>query len=64
MSSLEDSGCSGDSWLETKDEMFQAVLNMENDRVRAASYVIAILGAAALIDIDGSRPNKVRLADG
>jgi len=55
---IEDSG--GD-WLPVKDEMFQAVLNMENDRVRASSYVIAILGAADLIEIDGRRPNKVRL---
>jgi len=58
---LSDVGARGDRWLETKDEMFQAVLDMENDRVRAASYVIAILGAAGLIEIDGSRPNKVRL---
>ena len=58
---LDDLGIRGDVWLETKDEMFQSVLNMENDRVRAASYVIAILGAAELIDIDSSRPNRVRL---
>jgi hypothetical protein len=51
----------GGDWLPVKDEMFQAVLNMENDRVRASSYVISILGAAGLIDIDGSRPNRVRL---
>ena len=61
---IADQGCRDERWLETKDEMFQAVLNMENDRVRAASYVIAILGAAGLIDIDGSRPNKVRLTAG
>ena len=61
---LEDHGCSGDRWLETKDENFQMVLNMENDRVRAASYVISILGRVGLIDIDGSRPNKVRLTAG
>jgi len=60
---LEDMGVRGDAWLETKDEMFQSVLNMENDRVRASSYVIAILGAADLIDIDSSRPNRVRLRD-
>ena len=58
---LEDMGVRGEVWLETKDEMFQSVLNMENDRVRASSYVIAILGAADLIDIDSSRPNRVRL---
>lgn len=51
----------GGEWLPVKDEMFQAVLNMENDRVRASSYIIAILGAAGLIEIDGRRPNKVRL---
>jgi len=58
---LADVGARGDRWLETKDEMFQAVLDMENDRVRAASYIIAILGAAGLVEIDGSRPNRVRL---
>jgi hypothetical protein len=58
---LEDVGARGDSWLPVKDEMFQSVLNMENDRVRASSYVIAILGAAELIDIDPRRPNRVRL---
>lgn len=58
---LEDHGCRGDKWLPVKDETFQMLLNMENDRVRASSYVIGILGAAGLIDIDGSRPNKVRL---
>jgi len=58
---LEDLGMRGDRWLETKDENFQAVLNMENDRVRAASYVLAILERAGLVDIDGSRPNRVRL---
>ena len=58
---LEDLGCRGDTWLETKDETFQALLNMENDRVRAASYVLSILEAAGLVDLDGRRPNKVRL---
>ena len=58
---LEDYGCRGERWLETKDETFQAVLNMENDRVRAASYVLGILGGAKLIEIDGGRPNRVRL---
>ncbi|MHC4451231.1 MAG: hypothetical protein ACYS0E_14020 [Planctomycetota bacterium] len=51
----------GGDWLPVKDEMFQSVLNMENDRVRASSYIIAILGAADLIEIDGKRPNRVRL---
>jgi len=60
---LADVGARGDRWLETKDEMFQAVLDMENDRVRAASYIIAILGAAGLVEIDGSRPNRVRLVE-
>jgi hypothetical protein len=45
-----------------KDQDFQMLLNMENDRVRASSYVIALLGAAGVIDVDGGRPNKVRLA--
>ena len=58
---LEDLNCRGDNWLEVKDEMFQSVLNMENDRVRAASYVLGILGAAELIDVDGGRPNRARL---
>ena len=59
---LEDRGHRGDAWLETKDEDFQMVLNMENDRVRAASYVLAILEAAGLVEIDHGRPNRVRLS--
>jgi hypothetical protein len=59
---LRDQGCAGDRWLETKDEHFQAGLNMENDRIRAASYVLGILGGAGLVDLDGERPNRVRLA--
>ena len=56
-----DNAVVGDRWLEVKDEDFQTLLNMENDRVRASSYVLALLGAARVIDIDGSRPNRVRL---
>ena len=59
---LQDLGVIGEAWLEVKDDVFQAVLNSENDRVRAASYVLAILVHAGLIDVDGRRPNKVRLA--
>jgi hypothetical protein len=59
---LTDLGIRGDRWLETKDEDFQMVLNMENDRVRAASYILAILAHAGLVEIDGRRPNRVRLA--
>ena len=59
---LADRGVAGDRWLEVKDQDFQMLLNMENDRVRASSYVIAILGAARVLDVDGGRPNKVRLA--
>ena len=59
---LADLGIRGGTWLPVKDDLLQAVLNAENDRVRASSYVIAILGAAGLIDVDGGRPNKVRLA--
>lgn len=62
MKFLADRGHTGDRWLPVKDEEFQMLLNMENDRVRAASYVLAILGAAGLIDVDGGRPNKVRIA--
>jgi len=61
---LEDLGCRGDAWLEVKDETFQAVLNSENDRVRASSYVLAILARAGLVEVDGGRPNKVRLVLG
>jgi hypothetical protein len=59
---LADHAAVGDRWLEVKDQDFQILLNMENDRVRASSYVIALLGAAGVIDVDGGRPNKVRLA--
>ncbi len=58
---LDDMGARSDNWVEAKDEMFQSVLNMENDRVRAASYVLAILRQAGLLEIDGRRPNRVRL---
>ena len=58
---LRDQGIAGDRWLEVKDQDFQMLLNMENDRVRASSYVLAILAAAGIIEIDGRRPNKVRL---
>ncbi|MHC4960139.1 MAG: hypothetical protein ACYTGN_17430 [Planctomycetota bacterium] len=64
MKYLSDRGHAGDNWLPTGDEEFQMVLNMENDRVRAASYVLSILGAAELVDLDGSRPNRVRLRGG
>jgi hypothetical protein len=59
---LADNAVTGERWLEVKDQDFQMLLNMENDRVRASSYVIALLGAAGVIDVDGGRPNKVRLA--
>ncbi len=58
---LRDNGVVGGRWLEVKDPDFQTLLNMENDRVRAASYVLAILAAAGVVEIDGGRPNKVRL---
>jgi len=58
---LSDLGCRGGKWLEVKDENFQALLNMENDRVRAASYVLGILVGAGLVEVDGGRPNRVRL---
>jgi hypothetical protein len=58
---LRDLGVTGERWLEAKDEVFQAVLNSENDRVRAASYVLAILAHAGLVEVDGRRPNRVRL---
>ncbi len=47
--------------MPVKDEGLQMLLNSENDRVRASSYVLAILGAAEIFDVDGSRPNRVRL---
>lgn len=58
---LEDRGIRGETWLPVKDDLLQAVLNAENDRVRASSYVVALLGAAGVLEIDGTRPNKVRL---
>lgn len=59
---LDDRGHRGESWIEVKDQDFQTLLDMENDRVRAASYILAILGAAGVIDVDGRRPNRVRLS--
>ncbi len=47
--------------MPVKDEGLQMMLNSENDRVRASSYVISILETAGLIDVVHERPNKVRL---
>ena len=58
---LNDLGIHGETWLPVKDMGLQMLLNSENDRVRASSYVISILGAAGILDVDGSRPNRVRL---
>jgi len=59
---VTDYGCVGDNWMPVKDEGLQMLLNSENDRVRASSYVISILGAAGIFDVDGNRPNRVRIA--
>lgn len=59
---LSDLGMRGDRWLPVKDEGLQMLLNSENDRVRASSYVISILEAAGVLDVVHTRPNKVRLA--
>jgi len=59
---LADLGMRGDRWLPVKDDGLQMLLNSENDRVRASSYVISILEAAGVIDVVHTRPNKVRLA--
>jgi hypothetical protein len=58
---LSDRGHRGNNWLKTSDEEFQALLNLENDRVRAGSYILAILAAAGVAEVDGGRPNKVRV---
>lgn len=58
---LSDHGCRGETWMPIKDEGLQMLLNAENDRVRASSYVLSILGGAGVIDVDGKRPNRVRL---
>ena len=59
---LTDLGMRGERWLPVKDEGLQMLLNSENDRVRASSYVISILEAAGVIDVIHTRPNKIRLA--
>jgi hypothetical protein len=59
---LTDLGIRGERWLPVKDEGLQMLLNSENDRVRASSYVISILEAAGMIDVVHTRPNKVRLS--
>ena len=58
---LDDMGVRGERWMPVKDEGLQMMLNAENDRVRASSYVISILEAAELIDVVHKRPNQVRL---
>ncbi len=59
---LGDMGIRGERWMPVKDEGLQMMLNSENDRVRASSYVISILEEAGLIDVVHKRPNQVRLS--
>ncbi len=58
---LSDMGIRGGSWMPVGDMGLQMLLNSENDRVRASSYVISILEAAGLADVEHTRPNKIRL---
>ncbi len=58
---LSDRGHRGANWLKASDPEFQALLNLENDRVRAGSYVLALLAAAGIAEVDGGRPNRIRL---
>jgi hypothetical protein len=58
---LSDRGHRGDNWLKVSDEEFQGLLSLENDRVRAGSYLLAVLAAAGVVEVDGGRPNRVRV---
>ena len=56
---LEDGGYRGNDWLETKDEMFQAVLNMEN------TYAVKTLTTMGYERLeDGSTVGARRYAEG
>jgi hypothetical protein len=50
-----------DGWVRTSDDVLLAVLSSENRDHAVASYVLPLLEAAGLIDIDRSRPARARV---
>lgn len=53
-----------DGWVRTSDDVLLAVLSSENRDHAVASYVLPLLEAAGLIDIDRSRPARARVHRG
>ena len=58
---LSDFGCRGDSWLPVSDMGFQDLMRFENDQKACGSYVLPLLEAAGLVEIERKRPARVRL---
>lgn len=50
-----------EGWVRTSDDTLLAVLTSENRDHAVASYVLPLLEAAGLIDIDRSRPARARV---
>lgn len=59
---LQDYGAKGDSWLPCGDPSLRDICRHENGGKDCLSYVLPILQHARAVELDGGRPNKVRLA--
>jgi hypothetical protein len=53
-----------EGWVRTSDDVLLAVLSSENRDHAVASYVLPLLEAAGLIDLDRSRPARARVHRG
>jgi len=60
---LEDHGCRGEKWLPINDTWFKELLKAENDGKACGSYVLPILEQLGLVEIERTRPNRVRLKE-
>ncbi|MBX3467975.1 MAG: hypothetical protein KF878_13970 [Planctomycetes bacterium] len=49
-----------EGWVRTSDDVLLAVLSSENRDHAVASYVLPLLEAAGLIDLDRRRPSRAR----
>jgi len=50
-----------DGWVRASDETLQAVLQSENRDKAVGSYVLPLLEAAGLVELDRGRPSRVRI---
>ncbi len=58
---LEDlGGGSADGWVPVSDDALQAILAGENREHACSSYVLPLLEAAGLVELDRTRPAKAR----